>query len=217
MWPITKESIERVTDNTYLYTRKPPNKSWVRNEEDYDEEEYFEEEEDFLRLSLEEYDDLTINEKHMYVDKLGYYFDFDPALVRPSEYESMTEEEREEYDSEMRWMASPEFENYLRFEDLDNDEIEALSSENDKIGPIMKKSQSKKYTFLISHISFSNSLDVLQSYHKSSKRQNVYSCYEKIDNNTALFTLLKLMPYELQHHVLYSMPQLSLHAILRHL
>ena len=118
VWPITKESIKGVTDNTYLYTRKQPVKNWVINEDDEDE--------DFIQLSFEEYDILQMNEKYMYLDGLGEYLDFDPSLAKRSEYNKMTKEEKEEYEIEMRWMASPDFEKYLYYQDLDDDEIEAL-------------------------------------------------------------------------------------------
>ena len=96
LWPITKESIkERVTDNTLLYTRREPNKSWEnddKHKEGEEEEEYFDEE-DFEVLSLEEYDNLPINEKHMYLDDLGYHFNFEPELVTPSKYRNKTEKD----------------------------------------------------------------------------------------------------------------------------
>ncbi len=119
VWPITKENIDRVTDNTLLYTRKEPNKTW--KEDDEDEEDYPDEEE-FTRLSLEEYDDLPINDKHIYLDRLAHYFDFDPELKTPSEYRRMTEKEKAAYHEELRWMASPEFETYLKYDDPDNGE-----------------------------------------------------------------------------------------------
>ena len=77
-------------------------------------------------MSLEEYDVLQMNEKYMYLDGLGEYLDFDPSLAKRSEYNKMTKEEKEEYEIEMRWMASPDFEKYLYYQDLDDDEIEAL-------------------------------------------------------------------------------------------
>lgn len=126
MWPITKESIQQMSDNTYLYTRKIPNKNWV--EEDIEEER----EDNFIQLSLEEYDALDINDKHVYLKNLGDYLDFDPNLVKPSQYSRMTQKEKEEYETEMRWMASEEFQVYLKYFSLDDEEVKALSPE-DKI------------------------------------------------------------------------------------
>ena len=109
VWPITKESIQRVTDNTLLYTRRPPLKTWEIEKSSDVEEDGGEQEDEIVLLSLEEYDALSIKDKHIYISDLGYYYDFDPELVKPSEYESMSGEEREEYEFEMRQMAS-EFE-----------------------------------------------------------------------------------------------------------
>ena len=136
LWPITKESIkERVTDNTLLYTRREPNKSWEnddKHKEGEEEEEYFDEE-DFEVLSLEEYDNLPINEKHMYLDDLGYHFNFEPELVTPSKYRNMTEEDKQFYLDDMRWMASSEFLEYYEQEaDLDEAEANLLLEEKTK-------------------------------------------------------------------------------------
>ncbi len=118
VWPITNESIAQVTDNTVLYTREESSRSWKYDDED--EEDFLDEEEDFTRLSLEEYDNLAIDEKHIYLDRLSWHLDFDPQLKRPSEYRRMTEQEKEYYHKELRWMASPEFETHLKNEGLDD-------------------------------------------------------------------------------------------------
>ena len=109
VWPITKENIASVTDNTFLYTRKVPHKFWKEDEDDDEEMEEDEDDEDFEPLTLEEYDELSIQDKHIYLQNLGYYYGFDPELVKPSEYKRMTTEEKKEYEAEMRWLASPEF------------------------------------------------------------------------------------------------------------
>ena len=74
LWPITKESIEqRVTDNTLLYTRTNPNKTWMNNDKHQKEEKVnfnkVEAAEDDGIMTQEKYETLSMEEKHKYLDE----------------------------------------------------------------------------------------------------------------------------------------------------